>query len=51
MSSGVLTDSGYTSKPFAQGIQEGLGEHVAVAIAKRSELNKFAASPNGGWLN
>jgi transposase len=41
----VLTDSGYTSKPFAQGVQEALGEHVTVQVAKRSELHKFAVIP------
>ena len=41
----VLTDSGYTGKPFAQGVREALGEHVTVQIAKRSELHKFAVIP------
>ena len=38
----VLTDSGYTGKPFAQGVRKALGEHVRVQVAKRSELHKFA---------
>ena len=37
----VLTDSGYTGKPFAQGVQEALGEHVTVQVARRSEPHKF----------
>lgn len=41
----VLTDSGYTGKPFAQGVREALGEHVTVQVAKRSELHKFAVIP------
>ena len=35
----VLTDSGYTGEPFAQGVREALGEHVTVQVAKRSELH------------
>ncbi len=41
----VLTDSGYTGKPFAQGVREALGEHVTVQVAKRSELQTFAVIP------
>ena len=41
----VLCDSGYTGKPFAQGVREALGEEVTVQIAKRSELHKFAVIP------
>ena len=41
----VLTDSGYTGEPFAQGVREALGEHVTVQVAKRSELHKFAVIP------
>ena len=41
----VLTDSGYTGEPFAQGVQETLGEHVTVQVAKRRELHKFAVIP------
>ena len=41
----LLADSGYVGKPFAQGVQDILGEHVTVQIAKRSELHKFAVIP------
>ena len=41
----VLTDSGYTGKPFAQGVREALGEDVTVQIAKRSELHTFKVMP------
>lgn len=41
----LLCDSGYVGQPFAQGVQEILGEHVTVQIAKRSELHKFAVIP------
>ena len=41
----VLADSGYVGQPFAQGVQEILGEAVTVQIAKRSELHKFAVIP------
>ncbi len=41
----VLADSGYTGKPFAQGVRQALGEHVTVQIAKRSELHTFAVIP------
>ena len=41
----VLTDSGYTGEPFAQGVREILGEHVTVQIAKRSELHTFKVMP------
>jgi len=41
----VLADSGYTGKPFAQGVRQALGEHVTVEIAKRSELHTFAVIP------
>lgn len=37
----LLCDSGYVGKPFALGVQEILGEHVTVQIAKRSELHAF----------
>ena len=43
--SSVLTDSGYTGKPFAQGVREILGEHVTVQVAKRSELHTFKVMP------
>lgn len=42
---GVLADSGYVGKPFAQGAQEILGEAVTARIAKRSELHTFAVIP------
>lgn len=41
----VLADSGYVGEPFAQSVRETLGEEVAVQIAKRSELHKFAVIP------
>ena len=41
----VLADAGYVGQPFAQGVQEILGEAVTVQIAKRSELHKFAVIP------
>lgn len=41
----VLADAGYVGEPFAQGVQEILGEAVTVQIAKRSELHKFSVIP------
>ena len=41
----LLADSGYVGQPFALGVQEILGGHVTVQIAKRSELHKFAVIP------
>ncbi|MDO1528516.1 IS5 family transposase [Fulvimonas sp. R45] len=41
----VLADSGYVGRPFAQGTQAILGEHVTVQIAKRSELHTFKVMP------
>ncbi|MDP2095574.1 MAG: IS5 family transposase, partial [Hydrogenophaga sp.] len=41
----VLVDGGYTGEPFAQGVREILGKDVAVQVAKRSELHKFAVIP------
>jgi len=41
----VLTDSGYTGEPFAQGVKDVLGEQVTVQIAKRSELHTFKVMP------
>ena len=41
----VLADSGYVGQPFEQGVQEVLGEHVTVQIAKRSELHTFKVMP------
>lgn len=41
----VLADAGYVGQPFAQGVQDILGEHVSVQIAKRSELHTFKVVP------
>ena len=41
----LLCDSGYVGQPFAQGVKDLLGEHVAVQIAKRSELHTFKVMP------
>lgn len=41
----LLCDSGYTGKPFAQGVRRTLGESVTVQIAKRSELHTFKVMP------
>lgn len=41
----LLCDSGYMGQPFAQSVQEILGEHVTVQIAKRSELHTFKVMP------
>ncbi len=41
----LLADSGYVGQPFAQGVQEILGRHVTVQIAKRSELHTFKVIP------
>lgn len=41
----LLCDSGYTGKPFAQGVRDILGEGVTVQIAKRSELHTFRVMP------
>lgn len=41
----VLADSGYVGRPFAEGVQEILGKHVTVQIAKRSELRTFKVMP------
>ena len=38
-------DGRYVGQPFALGVQEILGEHVTVQIAKRCELHKFAVIP------
>ena len=45
----LLCDSGYTGKPFAQGVQEIVGGHVTVQIAKRSELHTFKVMPKR-WI-
>ncbi|NHR03857.1 IS5 family transposase [Chromobacterium haemolyticum] len=42
---GLLADSGYVGKPFAQGVSEILGADVTVQIAKRSELHTFKVMP------
>jgi hypothetical protein len=41
----LLCDSGYVGKPFAKGVQEIVGEHVGVQIAKRIELHTFKVMP------
>lgn len=41
----VLADSGYVGEPFAQSVQQTLGEKVAVQVVKRSQLHKFAVIP------
>ena len=45
----MLCDSGYVGRPFAQGVQDILGGHVAVQIAKRSELHTFKVMPKR-WI-
>ncbi|WP_434802638.1 IS5 family transposase [Paracidovorax konjaci] len=45
----LLDDSGYVGQPFAQGVQEILGGHVTVQIAKRSELHTFKVMPKR-WI-
>jgi len=44
-----LWDSGYTEDPFAKGVQDILGKHVTVQIAKRSELHTFKVMPKR-WI-
>lgn len=39
----VLVDGGYTGKPFAQAIHNGIG--ATVQVAKRNELHTFAVIP------
>ena len=46
---GLLCDSGYVGQPFAQGVQEILGEHATVTIAKRSQLHTFKVMPKR-WI-
>jgi transposase len=41
----LLCDSGYVGKPFAQAVQDILGGHVGVQIAKRSDLHTFKVLP------
>ncbi|QLP98997.1 MAG: IS5 family transposase [Burkholderiaceae bacterium] len=45
----LLADSGYVGQPFAQGVQEILGGHVTVQIARRSELHTFKVMPKR-WI-
>lgn len=45
----LLADSGYVGEPFAQGVRDILGEHVAVQIARRSELHTFKVMPKR-WI-
>ncbi len=45
----LLCDSGYTADPFAEGVQDLLGTHVTVQIAKRSELHTFKVMPKR-WI-
>ncbi|SFD96395.1 Transposase [Paracidovorax konjaci] len=45
----LLADSGDVGQPFAQGVQEILGGHVTVQIAKRSELHTFKVMPKR-WI-
>ena len=45
----LLCDSGYTGKPFAEGVGQILGEQVTVQIAKRSELHTFKVLPKR-WI-
>ena len=39
----MLTDSGYTGQPFADGVKDILG--ASVQVAKRNELHKFVVMP------
>jgi transposase len=41
----LLSDSGYTGEPFAQGVRDILGESVTVQIVKRSEPHAFKVMP------
>ena len=45
----LLCDACYVGEPFAQGVQEILGRHVTVQIAKRSELHTFKVMPKR-WI-
>jgi transposase len=45
----LLCDGGYTGEPFAKGVQDTLGEHVSVQIAKRTELHTFKVMPKR-WI-
>ncbi|BEU95381.1 IS5 family transposase [Acidovorax sp. DW039] len=46
---GLLCDSSYVGKPFAQGIKDILSAHVSVQIAKRCELHTFKTMPQS-WV-
>lgn len=41
----LLCDNGYVGRPFAQAVQDIVGAHVGVQIAKRSELHTFKVMP------
>ena len=41
----MLTNSKYAGKPFAQCVQEALGERATVQVDTGSELHKFAVIP------
>ncbi len=41
----LLCDSGHVGKPFAQDVQDILGGHTTVQIAKRSELHTSKVIP------
>jgi transposase len=45
----LLADSGYVGQPFAHSVQEILGDHVKIQIAKRSELHTFKVIPER-WI-
>ncbi|PPU00594.1 IS5 family transposase [Xanthomonas arboricola] len=45
----LLCDSGYTGDPFAEGVQDIIGKHGAVQIAKRRELHTFKVMPKR-WI-
>ena len=45
----LLADSGYVGQPFEKGVQDILGGHVTVQIAKRSELHTFKVIPKR-WI-
>ncbi|OLK78619.1 transposase, partial [Xanthomonas oryzae] len=45
----LLCDSGSTGARFGEGVQDILGKHVTVQIAKRSELHTFKVMPKR-WI-
>ena len=45
----VLTDSRYTGKPFAQGVQQVPGKYVRLEVVKCSEMHTFVTIPRR-WL-